>query len=282
MSIKIITDSSAYFANPKFCKAHDVTVVPIGIRVGGELVAEDTLTTEGLFERLAPGEVPDLVAPSARQFADMLEPLSRQADTILAIHCSGQLLPVPQNARAGADYVLGRAHVHVIDTGSISLGLGAVVETAVRAVEAGGALEDIIRLTRGCMQRLYSVFFSERLDFLGKSGQLGQAHALVGEMLGIKPILNLEEGAFSPMEKATTREAAIEKLVEFSIEIAEIERSGIIQAGPRPTPETRRLIELLNAEGGVKREWPLIPMPPSLAVMLGPGAMGVMIVESGK
>lgn len=275
----IVTDTCAYFAVPRFAKAHNVTVLPIRIKLGEDVVREDEITTLELFEAIATrGVTPALVPPTPQEFAVAFEAIARQDDLIMAIHCTGQLCPLPQNARLGADMVRGRTTVHVIDTGSVALGQGLVVEEAVKAAEAGLSLEDAIRLARGKIHQLYSVFFSEHPAYLGRAGQLGAAHALIGQMLDVKPILSLEEGEFVPMEKAQTRANALEKLAEFSVEVTEIERGAILQADPARTAETRQLLDLLASEGS-DYDWPIAPLAPSLGVLLGPGAMGIMISE---
>lgn len=275
----IVTDTCAYFSAPRFAKAHNVTVLPIRIKLGDEIVREDEITVVELFDTIATrGVTPEMLPPTPLEFASAFESIARQDDLIMAIHCSDHLCPVPSNARAGADLVRGRTTVHIIDTGSVSLGQGLVVEAAVKAAEAALPLEDAIRLARGKIHQLYSVFFSEHPAYLGRAGQLGAAHALIGQMLDVKPILSLEEGEFVPMEKAQTRAVALEKLAEFSIEVTEIERGAILQTDPNRTPETRQLLDLLASEGS-DYDWPIAPLAPSLGVLLGPGAMGIMIAE---
>lgn len=96
-------------------------------------------------------------------------------------------------------------------------------------------------------------------------------------MLDVRPILSLEEGEFVPMEKALNRAGALEKLAEFSVEVTEIERGAILQAD-RTARQTRQLLDLLASEGS-DYDWPMSPLAPSLGVLLGPGAMAVMIAE---
>ena len=275
----IVTDTCAYFATPRFAKAHDVTVLPIRIRLGDDVVREDEITAVELFDAIATrGVSPELIAPTPQEFAAAYESIMHQDDVIISIHCSDHLCPLPSRARLGADLIRGRTTVHVIDTGSVSLGQGLVVEAAVKAAEASLTLEDAIRLARGKIHQLYSVFFSEHPAYLGRAGQLGAAHALIGQMLDVKPILSLEEGEFVPMEKAQTRAAALEKLAEFSVEVTDIDRGAILQTDPQRTSETRQLLDLLSSEGS-DYDWPIAPLAPSLGVLLGPGAMGVMIAE---
>lgn len=280
--VRIVTDSNAYFTDPDFARRHAVEVLPLRIRLGQQSVAEPELTTEQLFERLgAQRTPPTLEAPTPEEFAAVFETLAKTTDKIVAIHFSGKLSQVPQTARAGADFLLGRCQIHVIDSLSTSIGLGGLVELAAEAASQGAAVDEIVKAVRGQIPRLYGVFFTERMQYLTRARRVGRAHATLGELLGIHPCLALEEGELIPMEKVRTRTQAIEKLVEFVVEFAEIERCAILQPAPRPTADTRSLLEQLAVEFPGRR-WPLVPYGPSLATLLGPDAMGVLIQEAAQ
>jgi DegV family protein with EDD domain len=277
--VKIVTDSNAHFIDPEFARRHDVRVLPLHVSVGRQTISELDLTSEQLFERIGPqGPAPVLVAPAPEAFAAVFEDLARTTDKIIAIHFSGKLSRVPQNARAGADFLLGRCQIHVVDSLSASVGLGGLVELAVQEAERGAPIDEIVKAVRGQIPRLYGVFFTERMEYLAQARHVGRAHATLGEMLGIHPCLALEEGDLIPMEKVRTRAQAIEKLVEFVVEFSEIEQCAILQPSARPTADTRALLEQLAIEFPGRR-WPLIPYGPSLATLLGPDAMGMLIRE---
>ena len=277
--VKIVTDSSAYFTDPAFARQHDVRVLPLHLRLGRQTLAEPDLTSEQLFEQLGPdGPAPILEPPAPEAFAAVFEDLARVTDQIIAIHFSGKLSRVPQNARAGADFLLGRCQIHVLDSLSASIGLGGLVELAAQAAERGASADEIVKAVRGQIPRLYGVFFTERMEYLAQARHVGRAHAALGEMLGIRPCLALEEGDLVPMEKVRTRAQAIEKLVEFVVEFSAIERCAILQPSARPTADTRALVEQLAVEFPGRR-WPILPYGPSLAALLGPEAMGVLIQE---
>jgi DegV family protein with EDD domain len=278
--VRIVTDSNAYFTDPDFARQHDVTVLPLHIRVGERVFSETDLTTEQLFQRVTDGKLPAVEPPSPEAFAAAFEALARTTDKIVSIHFSDKLSGVAHNARVGASALLGRCQIHVIDSQSASIGLGGLVELAARAAARGASLDEIVKAVRGQIPRLYGVFFTERMEYLARAQHVGTAHALLGEMLGIRPCLALEEGDLIPMEKVRTRQQAIEKLVEFVVEFTDIERCAILQPSPRASADTPLLLEQLAVEFPGRR-WPIIAYGPSLAALLGPDAMGVLIHEGG-
>jgi fatty acid-binding protein DegV len=95
-------------------------------------------------------------------------------------------------------------------------------------------------------------------------------------MLGIKAMVMMEEGKLAPLEKVQTRDEVVEKLAEFVIEFAEVERVGVIhhQYEQHAKVLTERLKEIAP---GVRAEQ--LSYPPSLAAYLGPNMLGVIVYE---
>jgi DegV family protein with EDD domain len=278
--VRIVTDSSAHFLDPTFPARHNVLVVPLNIEFGSESQADTgEMSTDQLFRRVAAGApVPMAQAPSARQFAAVYEDICRSHGSILSIHLSSKLSRTVANARLGSEEVLGRCKIHVIDSLSTSIGLGLLVEAAALAAERGESQDDIVRIVRGMIPRLYAVFFIETMEYLAKAQRIGKAQAVLGSMLGIKPFLTLEDGDIVPMEKVRTRQQAIEKLVEFVVEFSNIEHLAILQSTAGPSDDTRLLLERLAMEFP-GRSWPVLTYGPALATFLGPNAMGVVVHE---
>jgi DegV family protein with EDD domain len=278
--VRIVTDSSAHFFDPTFPARHNVTVVPLNLEFGSEIQADSgEMTTEQLFQRVAAGApVPVAQPPSARHFAAVYEDICRTHGSLLSIHLSSRLSRTVANARLGSEEVLGRCKIHIIDSLSTSIGLGLLVEAAALAAERGESQDDIVRIVRGMIPRLYAVFFIETMEYLAKAQRIGKAQAVLGSMLGIKPFLTLEDGDIVPMEKVRTRQQAIEKLVEFVVEFSNIEHLAILQSTTSPSEDTRLLLERLAMEFP-GRSWPVLTYGPALATFLGPNAMGVVVHE---
>lgn len=277
--VRIVTDSGAFFADPGLPRQLGIEVLPLRLQVGGQMVAEADLTTEQLLERSGQGPgLPRLEAPSPEQFTAVFEALAQTTGEIVAIHFSGKLCPVPQQARAGADHLRGRCQIHVIDSLTASAGLGGLVERAARAARQGASADEVVKAVRGQIPRQYGMFFTQRMHYLGSVRRVGRAHAILGDLLGIHPCLALEDGELVPMEKVRTRAGGIEKLAEFAAEFAHIESGAIVQPTSAVTPETRSLLEQLESEFPGRR-WPLVAYGPSLASLLGPEALGVLIQE---
>jgi fatty acid-binding protein DegV len=97
-------------------------------------------------------------------------------------------------------------------------------------------------------------------------------------MLHLTPFLQREEGDLIPMETVRTPLQAVDKLVEFVAEFAAVENLVILQNTSYPTDQTRMLQDRLAAEFP-GRSFPVMMYGPSLASMIGPDGMGVVVYE---
>lgn len=257
-----------------------MTVVPLTIHFGSRTFREGVdIDGPRFVEMLASGApTPFAEAPTVEQFAEVYGVIGRTTDQILSLHVSSKLSRTWRNAKLASDPLLGRCTLVNIDSLATSVGLGLMVEAAALAAEAGEPLDEVVRIVRGMIPRLYGVFFIESLGFIEKTGRIGPAQSLLGAMLGIKPFLTLEEGDLVPMEKVRNRVQAIEKLSEFVTEFSEIEHLAILQMSGRPTEDTLQLFERLAVDFPGRR-FDVLPYAPSLATFIGPDGMGVMVLE---
>lgn len=278
--VHIVTDSTAHFLDRDFPRHHNVAVVPLTIRLGLDSFREGVdITTEKLFERVSPdGPLPTASAPTPEQFTAVYREIVESGDTVLSLHLSSKLGDVCHHASLGSEPLRGRCNFQIIDTGAIATGLGWLVEAAAKAAEAGMPADDIVRLVRGLSHKLYSVFFVDAPEYLTNNGRFGRAHSILSGMLGVKPLLALEEGDIVPMEKVRNRQQAVEKLIEFILEFSDLEHMVLLQSASQITEDTRLVLNQLAIDFP-DRKFPVAAYGPSLATFLGPGGMAVMVFE---
>lgn len=277
--VVIITDSSAYF-EPGDVERLGIHVVPLQIQLGNEKFLEGSdITTDELFRRVSYGApYPVSVAPDAAAFEQVYTRLHKQTDQMLSIHISSHLSKTAYKAKLGAEGLLGRCTIEVVDSMTTSVGLGILVKAAAQAAREGATMEDIVRLVRGMIPHIYLIFYVETMDYLERNGRIGKAQAILGSMLNIKPILFMEDGDIIPLEKVRTAEKGIEKLFEFVAEFDNLEQTAIIQRSKQPNKDARNLQERLK-QSFPDLDFPVIQYGPDLATRLGPDALGIVVYE---
>jgi DegV family protein with EDD domain len=278
--VRIVTDSSAHFLNPDDIHRYEIEVVPLTIHLGTQSFREDVDLDADAFFRLASHGSPSVTvsAPSFEEFAALYSHLNRETDQILSLHLSRRMTKTWEHAFAASKTLLGRCEIIVVDSMTTSVGLAMLVKTAAQTAETGASLEEVVRTVRAMLPRVYTVFYVETLDYLRHNGLLSEAQSILGTMLNIKPFLTIEEGELIPMEKVRTQTQAIDKLVEFAAEFSDLEELVILHNAPYPTDQTRALQDRLATEFG-GRTFPLMMYGPSLAAMIGPDGMGVVVYE---
>ncbi len=280
---RIITDSSAYL-RPEVVSRYGITVLPLEVRFGEErflIEPGDPDAQKRVFDAMdgCPAKPTEVhFAPEA--FPQAYERLSRETDEILVVLGSGRLSDGVEKAQAATRPFRGRSRIVVMDSLSSSWGLGLLVESAARSAETGVGLDGLVRLMRALLPHIYTVFFVERLDYLEQKRKIGAAQALLGKILGIKPILLVEEGDVVPMEKVRTRAAAIEKLADFVGEFATPEKVVILRS-PLEDSMDEMVAGLRRQLGDIlpRRQFPVLTYDPVMACYVGPQALGVLVYE---
>jgi DegV family protein with EDD domain len=258
-----------------------LTIVPSEVSCGGSSLTDDPQTSIDqvrlLFEDC--GGMASTSGPTTDRLLSIYNQLHHETDQVLSLHTSIGISNAVQNARLASQHYLGRLDIEVIDSHTTSVGLGLLVQAALQAADQGANLEELERLMRSLIPRLYMVLFLEDMVHLEHNGLVSRSQAILGNMLGIIPFLTLEEGRLIPMEKVRTRSRAIEKLIEFVCEFAQVEHLGILQPRTETNEETRTLIDRLK---------PIYPQMsisrhdygPSLATYIGFNGLGVVVLEA--
>jgi DegV family protein with EDD domain len=277
--VKVVTDSTAYL-EASMAKRLGITIVPLTVRLGDEIFREGVdITAEEFFQKLdRSSAMPVAFPPSLEDFQAVYAKLSKTTDQIMSIHISSKLSQTCSRANVASQTLLGRCEITVVDSLTTSLGLGILATAAAQAAAKGQPLDEIEFLIRGMIPHIYIVFLAETLEYLERGGRIGQAQALLGTMLNIKPFLAIEDGEIIPMEKVRTHEDAVDKLFEFVAEFSQIEQIAIMQSTPEPIEETKLLIERLEiAFPRIKP--PILVYGPVLACHVGPNGLGVIVYE---
>lgn len=277
--VAIVTDSNAYLA-PRLAEQLGVHVLPHTIHLPQGKFREGTELAPSQFYRLLaesePGYLPRATGPSIEEFAELYARLGRHTDQILSLHLSGALSDTVQNAQRARSTLLGRLSIEVIDTQSATVGLGMLVQAAARAALANRGLDDCIRLVRGLMPHIYLFFLVKQLPYLEREHRISSTQALLGSMLRVMPLLQIEGGEIIPLEKVRSHQRGIDKLYDYVSEFAQLQRATILQHGFQA--EAGDLVARLKI-AYPQQQFPVLTNNPSLAVHLGPEAMGVVVLE---
>ena len=105
--------------------------------------------------------------------------------------------------------------LHIIDTKAASLGQGLIIQEAVRLRDSGATTEEVVERTTAYGAHMEHLFTVDDLEHLARGGRVSKTSAVVGGLLNIKPILNVEEGKLVPIDKVRGRKRALKAIVDL-------------------------------------------------------------------
>jgi len=278
MGVRVVTDSACDLPDD-LIERDGIEVVPLTIRFGKEeLVDRKELSTDEFWRRLADSDVlPETSAPSAGAFEGAFRrQIEDGATGIICINLSSKLSATMQSAQVAAQAVQADCPVVVVDSLMVSMGLGSLCLTAARRAADGDSLESIVAnvTDRRNRSKLYGAL--DTLEFLKKGGRVGNARALLGSMLAIKPVLEVRDGEVEEAGKVRTRSKALRLLVE-RVKEGPFENLAVLHGN---APDLDELLDLLE---------PLTPrdeivvgqIGPVIGTHAGPRVIGVTFQAGG-
>lgn len=211
--IAIVTDSTSDLS-PALCEQYGIRVVPLYVLFGGSMYKDGLEITPGqLFRGVREGKkTPSTSQPSPAEFAATYQAALQDAEAVLSIHISGLLSGTVGSARLAAQDFGNR--VTVVDSHTVSMGLGFLALRAAQRAREGAALPDIVAELERVQAGQDIRFLVDTLEFLKANGRIGGAAALLGGLLNIKPILAVRDGRVEAAGRVRGHRKAVQELID--------------------------------------------------------------------
>lgn len=286
-TVAVVTDSSADLPSA-WAREHGVEVVPLQIVVGDRTYRDgEELGPTELLELLRDPETPRPTTSQATPGA-FLEAYRRALDggarQLLGVFLSGAVSGTLGSARAAAERLeLADRDRRIVDSRTGSLGLGMRVVRAVELLEQGASLEEAAEEVERLRDRSNLFFAVEDLEGLRRSGRVSRSKAWLGDLLGLLPVLTLDDGGrVVPHARVRGRAAARDRILaetEAALEGRERYRVGVVHAG---IPAFARELAEEIRERWRPVEVHVAPLTAVITAHLGRGAWGVCYqIEDG-
>lgn len=244
MPVRIVTDSSADLP-PADVDELGLEIVPLSIRFGTDEFTDGVdLSVEKFYEKLATtDELPETAAPSPGAFEEAFRrQAAAGADAVVCINLSSGLSATMQSAQAAATALADDIPVRVVDSLSITSGLGTQVRLAAQAAAEGADADAVVALVEDLAKRTRVVGALDTLENLKKGGRVGAAQALLGSLLSIKPLIDISSGVVAEAGKARTRRRALEWVRDQVFERPRVEQLHIAHG---MAPDVDQMLDLL-------------------------------------
>ena len=210
----IVTDSTAGLP-ADLVDELGMHIVPIPlIRDGVTYLDGVDITPTEVYRRLRAGDGGfSTSAPSIPEFLGVYQAAAQGASGVLSIHMSPDLSHTYDVALAASEQVEGVLAV-VFNCKTAAIGQGLVALEAARAAAGGATLEEVVHRAEEVAAKIQFLFTLDTFEYLRKSGRMGGATALLGNMLQIRPVLTMPAGTVEVFARPRTKPRAIQLILQ--------------------------------------------------------------------
>lgn len=224
------------------------------------------------------GELPKTSQPPVGEMVNLFSELSKQGKQIIMLTIDSVLSGTYQTACMAARQVMSEikgADIRVVDSKTAACPISGAAMELLEKTAAGMELDEAEKLAHDMFERTENYFSVNTLDYLQKGGRIGAVGALLGNILGIRPIVWIDrDGSLVVVDKCRTRKKVIKRMIELAESHAPLEAVYIANAEAQEDAEfIRKNMEEL---------FPGVPILSTsigtvLASHLGPGAIGLFV-----
>ena len=287
--VRVVTDSTCDLP-PEVARAHGIHVLPVLVLFGDRVYHDGVdLKAKEFYELLEKGPALPRTHPTPKaDFLDLYRSLAPRKD-IVSIHISEKLSQTVVHARAAAEEGLPqyqqmrgeaeRVSLRVVDSHSASLGLGMLALFAARMARRGVEPETIVERLEEMRNRMRVLFVVDTLEYLARGGRIGKARAVMGNLLGIKPILGVVDGEIVAVDRVRGGRAAHPRLIELFREGIDPGRPVVVTVAHAKAPVWGDRLRGLLEKSFKATEIVIAEMGPVVVANAGPGTVGAAVFQ---
>jgi DegV family protein with EDD domain len=274
--IAIVTDSSAYIPEAVIGNL-DIHVIPLWIIWKEERLRDgvDIQPCE-FYDRLRSTDtLPTTSQPSVGEFIEFFTRLAQDFNGIVSIHVTSKLSGTVASATTAMNQ-FKEIPVRVLDSLSVSMGLGFAVLEAARTAAQGGTLDQVVSKAESILQKVQFLFVLDTLEYLHKGGRISGAKALLGTALRIKPLLHFVDGLIQPLVQVRTKRKGIATMLDKAEERLGGKPMAVAAVVDADSPEEGDAVAALVKERFSLKDVIRSGISPAIGTHAGPGALGLV------
>jgi DegV family protein with EDD domain len=278
--IKVVTDSTSDVP-PEIAAELNISVVPVIVQIDGISYLDGiTLTRQQFYDDLnSYHEIPKTAAPSPEAFAKVFRQAGAQgAEDIISIHVNRKFSGLCGVVEVAAqDVAADGLRVHVVDSETVTMGLGWLAVTAARMARAGARANQIVSAIEAMRQHVYIYAMMDTLQYLRRSGRANALIAGLGDMLQIKVLLGVHNSVVTQVDRIRTRSRGMARLVEVAHAHRSVQHLSVLHTSNGMVNDLTYLQSQLSDLMPAERQF-VLQVTPVIGAHVGPMAVGVAVV----
>lgn len=285
----VIFTDSACDIKPELLAEWGVPYRSLTFRFDGEEkeYSNDDMSVKEFYDKMRAGGVAKTAAVTPEAFAEMFEEEAlKQGKDVLYIGFSSGLSTTYNSGRIAALELKEKypeAKIIVVDTLAASTGEGLMLYLTVQEKKKGATIEEAEAFVRDLIGRMGIWFTVDDLVYLKRGGRVSPTAAFVGNLLGIKPVLYMDnEGHLIPVSKVRGRRTSIVAMVDKYTEKAVDKENGTVFISHGDClADAQQLADILKERHGVEVKI-ITDVGPVIGAHSGPGTIALFFVADAR
>jgi len=281
--VMIVTDSTSNIPE-ELMNGHQVKVLPLQVIWNGQILRDGVdIQPAEFYERLSVEKnMPSTSQATPEEFKQAYSELLDSGYDILSIHISSKLSGTLDSAIQAKREFRG-ANIELVDSLSTSMALGFQVMSAARMAKMGATLDECKAVAEKAIKHTGVYFAVNTLEFLHRGGRIGGAAAFMGQLLNLKPLLELRNGKIEAVEKVRTLSKTIDRLLDLvearldkekgPVRLCAIHANAPAEAEELLARAVKRIPSTLVSDAVIST------VSPVLGTHTGPGALGLAFMS---
>ena len=278
MGVRIITDSTSDITLSVAAEL-GIEILPLSVSFGNETYLDGvTITLNEFYTKLREAKQPPKSTQiNPESFKTVFEQHIKNGDSVVGLFIASKLSGTYQSACI-AKQECGDADIHIIDSESTTLALKLLVLEAVRMRDEGKTASEITEAIRSIIPRLMICAAIDTLKYLVMGGRLGTISGAMGQLMGIKPLIEVTGGVIEVKKKVRGTKKAHQAVVEMAMDYG-IDPSYDVILGHTDCPEElvafKAQFELMSGVTGSL----VSDIGITVGTHVGPGCFGIAFIK---
>lgn len=288
MAKYVIFTDSACDIKPEMLKEWGVGYENLTFRFDGDdkIYTGDDMDINDFYQKMRDGGVAKTAAANPEAFITAFRKILEEGNDILHLGFSSGLSTTYNAARIASLQMAEEfpdRKIVVVDTLAASAGQGLLVYLAVKKLEEGATLEENAEYIKAMIPKLCHWFTVDDLVYLKRGGRISAISAFAGTMLGIKPVLHVDdEGHLVNVAKVRGRRTAVTALADKYGELADDKENGTVFISHADCMADVKLLEsILKERYGASLDV-ITDVGSVIGAHSGPGTLALFFVGKNK
>ncbi|MCL2373174.1 MAG: DegV family protein [Defluviitaleaceae bacterium] len=280
---QLISDGGCDFTKEEVQK-HNIDIIPFYVMLDGNTYLKEgvDITKDEYFKRLKEDKnlFPKTAQPNPQDYVDIYTPHLKAGKDIISLTISSKFSGTYNSATLAASMVkedYPDRTIIVIDSLNCAIGQGLILKEMIKMRDKGFSITKTAELAEEIIKTVKIYFSLDTLEYLKKGGRVGPTTALVGGLLGLRPILHIVDGAVEQLDSVRGKDRVL-ALIEEGIVAAlkdEVQNINLSVGHILREEDAVNFKASLEKSLGTKIENPVVEVGATIGTHAGPGALAI-------